>query len=75
MDKACDTNGKPSPKRLLLARPDGKRGNGRSNMRWLDGVDRDSERIGEGKWRSQARKRDEYKNLRKTRTNAEHSKQ
>jgi hypothetical protein len=32
-------------------------------MRWVDGVDQDSERIGERNWRKQAGKKDGWKQL------------
>jgi hypothetical protein len=32
-------------------------------MRWLNGVDRHNERLGERKWRRQARNKDEWEKL------------
>jgi len=46
-------------KRILLTRPEGKLGIGRQKVWWLDGVDQDSERVGERNWRRQDRNRDE----------------
>jgi hypothetical protein len=50
-------------KRIPLARPEGKTGIARPKMKWLDGVNLDSARIGQRNCRSHARNEDEWKKL------------
>ena len=48
----------PNYKIIHMARPEWKRGIGRPVMRWVGGVDQDSERIVVRKWRRQVKNMD-----------------
>lgn len=56
-------NNECTAKRILLARPEGKRGIGRPKMKWVDDVNQGSARIGERNCRRHARNEDEWKKL------------
>ena len=45
-------------KKITLDKPEGRRRVGRSNLRRMDGVMRDAERLGVRNWRTKARDRD-----------------
>ena len=45
-------------KKITLDKPEGRRRVGRPNLRWLDGVMRDAERLGVRNWKSKAKDRD-----------------
>jgi hypothetical protein len=42
-------------KKITLDKPEGRRRVGRPNLRWMDGVMRDAERLGVRNWRSKAK--------------------
>jgi hypothetical protein len=48
-------------KKITLDKPEGRRRVGRPNLRWLDGVMRDAERLGIRNWRIKARDRDGWR--------------
>jgi hypothetical protein len=50
-------------KKITLDKPDGRRRVGRPNLRWMDGVMRDAERLGVRKWRSKAKDRVDWRRL------------
>jgi hypothetical protein len=69
-------NDEPVPKRLLFARPEGKRWIGRPKIRCLDGINDSKRIVGESNWSRQARDRDERKKLvRKAKTHTQLSSQ
>jgi hypothetical protein len=50
-------------KKITLDKPEGRRRVGRPNLRWMDGVMRDAERLGVGNWRIKVRDRDGWRRL------------
>jgi hypothetical protein len=44
-------------KKITLDKPEGRKQVGRPNLRWMDGVMRDEERLGIRNWRSKAKDR------------------
>jgi hypothetical protein len=48
----------PPSKKITFDKPEGRRRVGRPNLKWIDGVTRDAERLGVGNWRIKARDRD-----------------
>jgi len=46
-----------------LDKPEGRRRLGRPNLRWMDGVMRDAERLGVRNWRIKAKDRDGWRRL------------
>jgi hypothetical protein len=44
-------------KKITLDKPEGRRRVGRPNLKWMDGVMRDAERLGVRNWRSKAKDR------------------
>ena len=50
-------------KKITLDEPEGRRRAGRPNLRWMDGVMRDAEKLGVRNWRAKARGRDGWRRL------------
>jgi hypothetical protein len=50
-------------KKLYMSKPEGRRGVGRSEMRWLDELEEDLRKMIIGGWRGKARRRDEWKSV------------
>ena len=50
-------------KKITLDKSEGRRRVGRPNLRWMDGVVRDAERLGVGNWKSKAKDRDGWRRL------------
>ena len=50
-------------KKITLDKPEGRRRVGRPNLRWMDGVMRDAERLGVRNWRIKAKDRDGWRRL------------
>ena len=50
-------------KKITLDKPEGRRQVGRPNLRWMDGVMRDAERLGVRNWKSKAKDRDGWRRL------------
>jgi len=50
-------------KKITLDKPKGRRRAGRPNLRWMDGVMRDAERLVVRNWRIKARDRDGWRRL------------
>jgi len=50
-------------KKITLDKPEGRRRVGRPNLRWMDGVMRDEERLGVRNWKSKAKDRDGWRRL------------
>jgi len=50
-------------KKITLDKPDGRRRVGRPNLRWMDGVMRNAERLGVRNWKSKAKDRDGWRRL------------
>ena len=50
-------------KKFTLDKPEGRRRVGRPNLRCLDGVMRDAERLGVRNWRIKAKERDGWRRL------------
>jgi len=48
-------------KKITLDKPEGRRRVGRPNLRWMDGVMRDAERLGVRNWRIKAKDRDGWR--------------
>jgi len=50
-------------KKITLDKSEGRRQVGRPNLRWMDGVMRDAERLGVRNWKSKAKDRDGWRRL------------
>jgi len=50
-------------KKITLDKPEGRRRVGRPNLRWMDGVIRDAERLAVRNWRIKATDRDGWRRL------------
>jgi hypothetical protein len=50
-------------KKITLDKPECRMGAGRPNLRWMDGVMRDAEKLGVRNWRIKARDRDGWRRL------------
>jgi len=50
-------------KKFTLDKPEGRRQVGRPNLRWMNGVMRDAERLGVRNWNSKAKDRDGWRRL------------
>jgi hypothetical protein len=50
-------------KKITLDKPEGTMRVGRPNLRWMDGVMRDAERLGVRNWRNKAKDRDGWRRL------------
>jgi len=50
-------------KKITLDKPEGRRRTGRPNPRWIDGVRKDTEKLGVRNWRARARDRDDWRRL------------
>jgi hypothetical protein len=50
-------------KKITLDKPEGRRRVGRPNIRWMDGVMRDVERLGVRNWKSKAKDGDGWRRL------------
>jgi hypothetical protein len=50
-------------KKITLDKPEGRRRVGRPNLRWVDGVMKDTERLGVRNWKSKAKGRDGWRRL------------
>jgi hypothetical protein len=50
-------------KKITLDKPKGRRRVGRPNLRWMDGVMRDGERLGVRNWRIKVKDRDGWSRL------------
>jgi hypothetical protein len=50
-------------KKITLDKPEGRRRVGRQNLRWMDGVTKDAERLGVRNWMIKARDRDGWRRL------------
>jgi hypothetical protein len=48
-------------RKITLGMPEGRRRVGRPNIRWMDGVTRDAERLGIRNWRTKAMDRDGWR--------------
>jgi hypothetical protein len=56
MGRTYSTNGRYLPyKKITLDKPEGRRRVGRPNLRWMDAVMRDAERLGVRNWLSKAK--------------------
>jgi hypothetical protein len=50
-------------KKITSDKPEGRRRVGRPNLRWMDGVMRDAERLGVRNWKSKVKDRDGWRRL------------
>jgi hypothetical protein len=50
-------------KKVTLNMPEGRRRAGRPNLRWMDGVIKDAEKLGDRNWRTMARDRDGWRRI------------
>jgi hypothetical protein len=50
-------------KKITLDKPEGRRWAGRPNLRWIDGVTKDAEKLGIRNWRTRTRDRDGWRRL------------
>jgi hypothetical protein len=50
-------------KKITVDKPEGRRRVGRPNLRWMDGVTKDAERLEVRNWRIKARDRDVWRRL------------
>jgi len=50
-------------KKITLDKPEGRRQVGRPNLRWMDGVMRDAERLGVRNWKKKGKDRDGWRRL------------
>jgi hypothetical protein len=50
-------------KKITLDKPEGRKRVGRSNLRWMDGVMSDAERMGIRNWRIKVKDRDGWRRL------------
>jgi hypothetical protein len=50
-------------KKITLDKPEGRKRVGRPNLKWIDGVMRDAERLGVRNWKSKAKDRDGWRGL------------
>jgi len=50
-------------KKITLDKPEGRRRVGRPNLRWMDGVMRDAEKLGVKNWRFKAKERNSRRQL------------
>ena len=50
-------------KKITLGKPEGRRRVGRPNLRWIDGVMRDAEKLGVRNWRIKDKDRDGWRRI------------
>ena len=50
-------------KKITLDKPEGRRRAGRPNLRWIDGVTKDAEKLGVRNWRARARDIDDWRRI------------
>jgi len=50
-------------KKITLDKPEGRRRVGRPNLRWMDGVMRDAERLGVRNWKNNAKDGDGWRRI------------
>jgi len=50
-------------KKITLDKPEGRRRAGRPNLRWIDGVTKEAEKLGVRNWRARDRDRDDWRRL------------
>jgi hypothetical protein len=61
MGRTYSTNGRC--KKITVDKPEGRRRVERPNLRWMDGVMRDAERLGVRNWRSKVKDRVSWRRL------------